>query len=77
MLTKQSALYGIEFININDIKNCDAVILAVAHEQFKSLTMNDFEAMFKQSENKNVLVDIKGLLDRKKYENAGYIYWRL
>lgn len=70
-------LYGIEFIDINDIKNCDAVILAVAHEQFKSLTMNDFEAMFKHNENKNVLVDIKGLLDRKEYENAGYIYWRL
>lgn len=70
-------LYGIEFVDINDIKNCDAVILAVAHEQFKSLTMNDFEAMFKHNENKNVLVDIKGLLDRKEYENAGYIYWRL
>lgn len=70
-------LYGIEFIDINDIKNCDAVILAVAHEQFKDITMADFESMFKQSENKNVLVDIKGLLDRKEYENAGYIYWRL
>ena len=70
-------LYGIEFVDINEIKACDAVILAVAHEQFKSLTMNDFEAMFKQSENKNVLVDIKGLLSRKEYENAGYIYWRL
>lgn len=70
-------LYGIEFVDINEIKDCDAVILAVAHEQFKSLTMNDFEAMFKHNENKNVLVDIKGLLDRKEYENAGYIYWRL
>lgn len=70
-------LYGIEFVDINEIKACDAVILAVAHEQFKSLTMNDFEKMFKQSENKNVLVDIKGLLSRKEYENAGYIYWRL
>lgn len=70
-------LYGIEFVDINEIKACDAVILAVAHEQFKSLTMNDFETMFKQSENKNVLVDIKGLLSRKEYENAGYIYWRL
>lgn len=70
-------LYGIEFVDINEIKDCDSVILAVAHEQFKSLTMNDFEAMFKHNENKNVLVDIKGLLDRKEYENAGYIYWRL
>lgn len=70
-------LYGIDFVGIDDVKDCDAVILAVAHEQFKDITMADFESMFKQSENKNVLVDIKGLLDRKEYENAGYIYWRL
>lgn len=70
-------LYGVDFVGIDDVKDCDAVILAVAHEQFKDITMADFENMFKQSENKNVLVDIKGLLDRKEYENAGYIYWRL
>lgn len=70
--------YAIEDMTEKAIaQGCDAVILAVAHEQFKSLTMNDFEKMFKQSENKNVLVDIKGLLSRKEYENAGYIYWRL
>ncbi len=70
-------LYGIEFVDMSEIKDCDAVILAVAHEQFKSLTMDDFDKMFKNGDNKNVLIDIKGLLDRKEYENAGYIYWRL
>ena len=71
-------LYGIEFIDINDIKNCDAVILAVAHEQFKNLGQADFDKMFKSGRNEEkVLVDIKGLLSRKEYENAGYIYWRL
>lgn len=71
-------LYGIEFVDMSEIKDCDAVILAVAHEQFKSLTMADFEKMFMHGENhKKVLVDIKGLLSRKEYENAGYNYWRL
>lgn len=70
-------LYGIDFVGIDDVADCDAVILAVAHEQFKDITMADFESMFKHNENKNVLIDIKGLLDRKEYENAGYIYWRL
>ena len=27
--------------------------------------------------NRKVLLDIKGLLNRKEFENAGYIYWRL
>lgn len=70
-------LYGIEFVDITSIKDCDAVILAVAHEQFKDISMADFEKMFKANENKNVLIDIKGLLNRKEYENAGYNYWRL
>lgn len=73
-----SHLYGMEFVDISDIKNCDAVILAVAHEEFKTLSNVDFDKMFKVADNsKKVLADIKGLLDRKAYENAGYIYWRL
>lgn len=71
-------LYGIEFVDMASIKDCDAVILAVAHEQFKDLSAADFDQMFKAGDNaKKVLVDIKGLLDRKAYEAAGYNYWRL
>ncbi len=71
-------LYGMDFVDMNSIKDCDAIILAVAHDEFKNLTQNDFDNMFKSGENKNkVLADIKGLLDRKKYEDAGYNYWRL
>ncbi|MGN0569755.1 MAG: nucleotide sugar dehydrogenase [Candidatus Fimenecus sp.] len=71
-------LYGIEFVDMKTIKDCDAVILAVAHEQFKDLAAADFDKMFKAGDNSTkVLVDIKGLLDRKAYEAAGYNYWRL
>ncbi len=71
-------LYGVEFVSIDDITDCDAIILAVAHDSFKSLTAADFDAMFKKTDNgKKVLIDIKGLLDRKAYESAGYNYWRL
>ena len=71
-------LYGIRFVDMASIKDCDAVILAVAHEQFKDLSAADLDKMFKAGENsQKVLVDIKGLLDRKAYEAAGYNYWRL
>ncbi len=68
--------YGMEFVDINTIKDMDAVILAVAHDEFSSLSMEDM-AKFYSGNNKKVLLDIKGLLNRKEYENAGYIYWRL
>ena len=71
-------LYGMEFVDMSTIKDCDAVILAVAHEEFKDLTQADFDKMFKSGDNSTkVLADIKGLLDRKEYEAAGYNYWRL
>lgn len=71
-------LYGIEFVDINSIKNCDAVILAVAHEQFKNISMADLDKLFKSVSNeRKVLIDIKGLLDRAEYTEAGYNYWRL
>ena len=68
-------LYGIEFVDIDSIKDMDAVILAVAHEAFKALAMEDIDALF--GEGQKVLLDIKGLLNRKEYEAAGYSYWRL
>lgn len=69
-------LYGIEFVSFDSIRDMDAVILAVAHEQFKQLDMATIEALYKTDAPK-VLLDLKGLLDRKAYEKAGYAYWRL
>lgn len=68
-------LYGVEFVDIGTISNMDAVVLSVAHDCFKNLSMGDIDALF--GNGKKVLIDIKGLLDRKEYENAGYSYWRL
>ena len=70
--------YGIEFDLIEDVKNMDAVVIAVGHNQFLSLKQSDFSSMFKNSENnKKVLLDIKGILDRREFESIGYRYWRL
>ncbi len=68
-------LYGIEFVDINTIKNMDAVIVAVAHECFAHLAECDIAKLF--AEGKRVLVDIKGIYSREEYEAADYVYWRL
>lgn len=68
--------YGLHFVDINRIKNMDALIVAVAHDKFKSLTMKQIDTMFKKG-HKKVLLDIKGIFDRKAYLKAGYVYWRL
>ena len=69
-------LYGVKFKEVEDVKECDAVVLAVAHNEFASLEMYQIERMYKENQ-KKVLIDIKGMLDRKKYEMEGFSYWRL
>ena len=68
--------YGITLHDAAEMKDMDAVIVAVAHEAFSDLTQEKIDAMFADGD-KKVLLDIKGVLDRDAFENAGYIYWRL
>ena len=68
-------LYGVDFVTMDVIKDMDAVVLAVAHTEFASLTMRQIDSFFGKGE--KVLLDLKGLLNRKDYESAGYNYWRL
>ncbi len=68
-------LYGVEFTQVDAIRDMDAVVLAVAHNCFADMTLERMDQFF--GEGKKVLVDVKGLLNRKEYEAAGYNYWRL
>ena len=60
---------------MSSIKDVGAVILAVAHKEYKEMQSNALETMY--SRGKKVLLDVKGILDRSEYEEKGYLYWRL
>lgn len=68
-------LYGIKFTDVSEIKEMDGVILAVAHVEFGNITLDEMNKIC--AGNPKVLLDIKGILNRKEYEKAGYCYWRL
>lgn len=70
-------LYGIEFQTMDDVKNMDAVVMAVAHTQFLDLKKSDIGSFFNPEHSKKVFMDIKGLFDRKEFDTEDYIYWRL
>ena len=69
------ALYGVEFVELADVRGMDAVVLAVAHREFSALTEGKIAGFF--GAGVKTLLDLKGLLDRDEYERAGYLYWRL
>jgi UDP-N-acetyl-D-glucosamine/UDP-N-acetyl-D-galactosamine dehydrogenase len=70
--------YGLDFINMKDITDADAVIIAVSHKEFLEMHIEDFNKLFKDTENKNkVIIDVKGVLNRKEIHSQNYSYWRL
>ncbi len=69
-------LYGIRLAEPEALRELDAVILAVAHDSYRSLTLERLDALY-QAGAPRILLDLKGLMDRKAFESAGYNYWRL
>ncbi|PAE25788.1 nucleotide sugar dehydrogenase [Bacillus sp. 7894-2] len=68
--------YRINLVSKEELKNIDCVVFAVSHNRFKEdYDFNFLEKVFKK--NKNVLVDIKGVMNRKEVESRGYVYWSL
>ena len=70
-------LYGVELAGRDAVHDVDALIIAVAHTQFSDMGQEKIASCFKASNKKKVLVDVKGILDRKTYLNEEYLYWRL
>ena len=68
--------YGLRFADLSEVRELDAVVLAVAHREFRGLTMERIAGFFRQDGGR-VLLDLKGILDRNACEQAGYSYWRL
>ena len=70
-------LYGITFGSLKDVKDMDAVVVAVAHDVFAKLTKADVDKFYKAENEKKVLADIKGMFDKEEYMTSDYYYWRL
>lgn len=70
--------YGVQLTAFEDVSDADCVVLAVAHDQFKNLTLEELDRLYRNIPmNEKVLIDVKSILDRKAVESAGYRYWRL
>ena len=67
--------YDIEFVDMDSIKDIDAIIIAVAHTEYLTLSVEKMIKLFGCG--KKVLLDLKGVLNRKEFEDADYSYWRL
>ncbi|MDO4547086.1 MAG: nucleotide sugar dehydrogenase [Clostridia bacterium] len=71
--------YGIKLTPLNDVSDVDCVVLAVAHDEFKSMSLDALKAMYREGSapDERVLIDVKSILDKAEVEKSGFRYWRL
>lgn len=70
--------YDIDLTAIDDVKDVDCVIVAVAHDDFKKMNLEDIQSLYKKVPNhEKVLIDVKGLYPVVEHEACGMRWWRL
>ena len=70
--------YGVKLTKIDDVAEADCVIVAVAHNDFKELSIDSLKKMYKKvSDNEKVLIDVKGIFRVEDLKASGLHWWRL
>ena len=70
--------YGVALTKLEDVNDADCVIVAVAHNEFKALSLSDIKKLFKScDDSEKVLIDVKGLYKVSDLQASGMKYWRL
>jgi UDP-N-acetyl-D-galactosamine dehydrogenase len=70
--------YQISVTKLEDVKEADCILFAVSHSQFKALSLQEVNAMFRDmpSEEK-VIIDVKSIFVKQEMDTMGYTYWSL
>ncbi|MBE6004497.1 MAG: nucleotide sugar dehydrogenase [Lachnospiraceae bacterium] len=70
--------YGIKLASIKEIQDVDCIIIAVAHDQYLKMNLDDLKKYYRNtSDNKKVLLDVKGIYSINLLIKSGLSFWRL
>jgi UDP-N-acetyl-D-glucosamine/UDP-N-acetyl-D-galactosamine dehydrogenase len=65
--------YGVSIVPFTELKPASAVVIAVAHQQYRTQSLEDFKGLI----NGGVLIDVKGIFQAADVEAMGIRFWRL
>ena len=70
--------YGLAVRELEAVRDMDCVIVAVAHDNFRALSIEDMKRFFRNGKaNERVILDVKGIFDIRDLQASGMRYWRL
>lgn len=84
--------YRIQLSNEEELKDADGIIFAVAHDEFKKFDLEKIKNCYSTSKvlleevavtskdnviSNHVLIDVKGIFNKREALQKGFLYWRL
>lgn len=70
--------YGVTLEKLEDVSEADCIIVAVAHDEFRALSLDSIKKLYRESaDSEKVIIDVKGLYKISDLEECGMKYWRL
>ena len=71
-------IYDVELTDLEDVSDADCLVFAVSHPEFTDMPVSDADKLFKDLANdEKIVIDVKSILDKESYVEAGYNFWRL
>lgn len=71
--------YGVKLTDMKQLPKADCIIVAVGHNEFRSMSIMKLRGMFKDElpDDEKVFLDVKGLYRVDELKVSGFRYWRL
>lgn len=70
--------YGVKLTKFEEVADADCVIVAVAHDAFRALSVSDLKKLYKSvPDGEKVLLDVKGMYKIEELKCSGFLWWRL
>ncbi len=71
--------YGVKLTLLDELPKADCIIVAVGHNEFRSMSMMQLKNMFKSDipDEEKVLIDVKSLYRMDELKASGMRFWRM
>jgi len=71
--------YGVSLTELEDVRDADCVIVAVAHNEFRAMKLDYLKKLYRinSSNEEKVLIDVKGVYPIEDLNASGLSWWRL
>ena len=71
--------YHVELVSMSELPKADCIVVAVGHNEFRSMSMMELKKLFKDDidDDEKVLLDVKSLYRMDELKASGMRFWRL